>query len=274
MAQTRKSAAVISPANKKENNGRTPSTSKVQGIGPVLATQKRRGKLQQQETAPPTAVKRPAAAPRRRLHQRTTLFPNHRQSVRDDGDGAETQSEDKSLSLPNQPNEPLTIDDCLALLQLRRPLEPKTEHGLAAGIGTHLTENIKLSGLRKVRETSLLDMVKTLTRHLENREETISTWVSFADKVGAILFIQALPILARCRLLPSCLLTINATAHQVALLSARQIHKAQQEAHDFAEAARRSYCAILTMQTQVQQANCEAKDALCEIKSILSRFQD
>ena len=217
MAQTSKSAVVISPANKKENNGRTPPTSKVQGIRPVLATQKRRGKLQQQETAPPTAVKRPAAPPRRRL-QRTTLFPNHRQSVRDDGAGAETQNEDKSLSRPNPPNEPLTVDDCLTLLQLRRPLEPNTEHGLAAGIGTHLTENIKLSGLRKARETALLDMVKTLTRHLENREETIVTWVAFADKVRAFIFIQALPILARRRF------TILSFNHQRYILHTRLLY--------------------------------------------------
>ena len=170
----------------KENNSGTTLKPKGQGFHPVLATQKRRGKVaaQQEEQAPLATTKQTA---RRQQHRRTTL--SHRQRIR--GDGTETKNEDNgpngpSPNPPRDSRDPLSVDDCLALLKLRRPLESKTEFGLAEGIGTHLAENIKLSGLRKAREKSLLDMVKTLTHHLENREETIATWVSFADKVLSI----------------------------------------------------------------------------------------
>ncbi|EJK73932.1 hypothetical protein THAOC_04421 [Thalassiosira oceanica] len=239
MTKACKSVVVISPPKNKENNSRTPSKSKG-GFRPVLPPPKRRGRLaapvQGQETVP-SATKQTAR--HRQQHPRTTI--SHRQSIHDDADSAETQNEDNSLS-HTLPKDPLAVDDCLALLKLRRPLEPKTEFGLAEGIGMHLSENIKLSGLRKARETSLLEMVKTLTHHLENREETISIWVSFADKV--------------------------------ALLSARQIHAAQQEIKDLTEAKRRSYSALLSMQTQVKQANSAVKDTLCDINSTITRLKD
>lgn len=80
---------------------------------------------------------------------------------------------------------PPTVESGLKELGLVRPLDNKTfEFGLAKGIQLHLTENIKLCGLKKAREKSLLDMVLALCNHLTNRELDIERWVEFADKIA------------------------------------------------------------------------------------------
>lgn len=68
--------------------------------------------------------------------------------------------------------------------------------------------------------------------------------------------------------------TATLFARKVALLSARQIHAAQQEIKDLTEAKRRSYSALLSMQTQVKQANSAVKDTLCDINSTITRLKD
>eukprot|EP00986_Skeletonema_menzelii_P019385 scaffold27872_cov137-Skeletonema_menzelii.AAC.2 len=77
---------------------------------------------------------------------------------------------------------PPTKETGLELLGLVRPSDSRAEWGLSSAIQTHLIESIKLCGLKSRRETSLIDMVKTLCKHLSNREGEIATWLEFADK--------------------------------------------------------------------------------------------
>lgn len=80
---------------------------------------------------------------------------------------------------------PPTVESGLELLGLLRPIDNKTyEFGLARGIQVHLSESVKLCGLRKGREKSILDMVDTLCAHLENREDEINRWIEFADRTA------------------------------------------------------------------------------------------
>lgn len=76
-----------------------------------------------------------------------------------------------------------TVDTACELIGLKRPDDKKHEHGLADGIQLHLIESIKLAGLRKAREKSIMDMITTLCNHLSNREDEISQWIQFADSV-------------------------------------------------------------------------------------------
>ena len=70
-------------------------------------------------------------------------------------------------------------------MNLIRPIDTKTfEFGLAAGIQVHLIESVKLCGLKKGRETSIINMITTLCNHLTNREAEINNWIEFADKVA------------------------------------------------------------------------------------------
>lgn len=91
-----------------------------------------------------------------------------------------------SIMTVNKPaGAPPTVDSGLKALGLIRPLDSKTfEFGLAKGIQLHLVENIKLCGLKKAREKSLLDVVSTLCNHLANRELDIERWVEFADEIA------------------------------------------------------------------------------------------
>lgn len=80
---------------------------------------------------------------------------------------------------------PPTVESGLKALGLIRPLDNKAfEFGLAKGIQLYLVENVKLCGLKKGREKSLLDMVSTLCNHLANRQREIEIWVEFADKIA------------------------------------------------------------------------------------------
>ncbi len=80
---------------------------------------------------------------------------------------------------------PPTVESGLNVLGLIRPLDNKTfEFGLAEGIKLHLVENVKLCGLKKCREKSLLDMVMTLCNHLASRELEIERWAEFSDTVA------------------------------------------------------------------------------------------
>jgi len=77
-----------------------------------------------------------------------------------------------------------TTESGLRALNLIRPIDNKTfEFGLAAGIQVHLIESVRLSGLKKGRETSIINMITTLCNHLTNREAEINNWIEFADKV-------------------------------------------------------------------------------------------
>lgn len=105
---------------------------------------------------------------------------------------------DRAVSLPNSaPNDgaarlasktmrndalpPPTKERGLELLGLVRPSDSRAEYGLSNAIQSHLIESIKLCSLKSRRETSLIDMVKTLCKHLSNRENEITTWTEFAD---------------------------------------------------------------------------------------------
>jgi len=52
------------------------------------------------------------------------------------------------------------------------------------GIRLHLVESVKLCGLKKAREKSILDMIITLCNHLTSREDEINRWIEFADRVA------------------------------------------------------------------------------------------
>lgn len=99
---------------------------------------------------------------------------------------AASVSTTSSITTVNQPaGTPPTVESGLKALGLIRPLDSKTfDFGLAKGIQLHLVENIKLCGLKKAREKSLLDMVSTLCNHLANRELDIERWIEFADKIA------------------------------------------------------------------------------------------
>ena len=78
-----------------------------------------------------------------------------------------------------------TTESGLKALNLIRPIDNKTfEFGLAAGIQVHLIESVKLCGLKRGRETSIINMITTLCNHLTNREAEINNWIEFADKVA------------------------------------------------------------------------------------------
>jgi len=78
-----------------------------------------------------------------------------------------------------------TAESGLRALNLIRPIDNKTfEFGLAAGIQVHLIESVRLAGLKKGRQTSIINMVTTLCNHLTNRETEINNWIEFADKVA------------------------------------------------------------------------------------------
>ena len=78
-----------------------------------------------------------------------------------------------------------TTESGLKALNLIRPIDNKTfEFGLAAGIQVHLIESVKLCGLKRGRETSIINMITTLCTHLTNREAEINNWIEFADKVA------------------------------------------------------------------------------------------
>lgn len=95
-----------------------------------------------------------------------------------------------TASLPSPSNNnhdvppPPTKEKGLELLGLIRPSDSGAEFGLSNAIQTHLIESIKLCGLKSRRETSLIDMVKTLCHHLNNRENEITMWTQFADTVA------------------------------------------------------------------------------------------
>ena len=69
------------------------------------------------------------------------------------------------------------------MLGLVRPSDTRVDE-ISKAIQTHLVESIKMSNLKSRRETSLLEMVKTLCNHLSNREDEISVWTEFADTVA------------------------------------------------------------------------------------------
>jgi len=78
-----------------------------------------------------------------------------------------------------------TAESGLRALNLIRPIDNKTfEFGLAEGMQVHLIESVKLCGLKKGRETSIINMITTLCNHLTNREAEINNWIEFADKVA------------------------------------------------------------------------------------------
>jgi hypothetical protein len=52
------------------------------------------------------------------------------------------------------------------------------------GIRLHLVESVKLCGLKKAREKSIMDMIATLCNHLASREEEIDRWIEFGDRVA------------------------------------------------------------------------------------------
>ncbi|KAL3780978.1 hypothetical protein ACHAW5_010433 [Stephanodiscus triporus] len=80
---------------------------------------------------------------------------------------------------------PPTVESGLKALGLLRPIDNKTyEFGVANGIRLHLVESVKLCGLKKVREKSIMDMISTLCNHLTSKEEEISRWIEFADRVA------------------------------------------------------------------------------------------
>ncbi|KAL3793177.1 hypothetical protein ACHAW5_001405 [Stephanodiscus triporus] len=80
---------------------------------------------------------------------------------------------------------PPTVESGLKALGLLRPIDNKTyEFGLANGIRLHLVESVKLCGLKKAREKSIMDMISTLCNHLTSKEEEISRWIEFADRVA------------------------------------------------------------------------------------------
>ena len=80
---------------------------------------------------------------------------------------------------------PPTAESALKTLGLLRPIDNKTyEFGLSNGIQMHLIESVKLCGLKKGREKSIIDMITTLCSHLTNREDEISRWIEFADKIA------------------------------------------------------------------------------------------
>lgn len=78
-----------------------------------------------------------------------------------------------------------TAESGLKLLGLLRPIDNKSyEFGLAKGIQVHLVESVKLCGLKRAREKSIIDMVTTLCGHLSDRENEINMWIEFADTVA------------------------------------------------------------------------------------------
>eukprot|EP00985_Skeletonema_marinoi_P018287 scaffold10195_cov103-Skeletonema_marinoi.AAC.4 len=89
-----------------------------------------------------------------------------------------------SKSKSNDDLPPPTRERGLELLNLVRPSDSRAEFGLSNAIQTHLIESIKLCSLKSRRETSLVDMVKTLCNHLSNRENEIANWTEFADTVA------------------------------------------------------------------------------------------
>eukprot|EP00984_Skeletonema_dohrnii_P038221 scaffold41205_cov216-Skeletonema_dohrnii-CCMP3373.AAC.2 len=89
-----------------------------------------------------------------------------------------------SKSKSNDDLPPPTKERGLELLELVRPSDSRAEFGLSNAIQTHLIESIKLCSLKSRRETSLVDMVKTLCNHLSNRENEIANWTEFADTVA------------------------------------------------------------------------------------------
>ena len=90
-----------------------------------------------------------------------------------------------SKSKNNDDVPPPSKEKGLELLGLIRPSDSRAEFGLSSAIQTHLTESIKLCGLKSRRETSLIDMVRTLCNHLSNREQEITIWTEFADTVAS-----------------------------------------------------------------------------------------
>ena len=95
-------------------------------------------------------------------------------------DDAATPSMSELISMP-----PPTVESGLQALRLLRPIDNKTyEFGLANGIQLHLIESVKLCGLKKAREKSITDMIATLCNHLTSREDEISRWIEFADRVA------------------------------------------------------------------------------------------
>lgn len=80
---------------------------------------------------------------------------------------------------------PPTVELGLKALGLIRPIDNKAyDFGLANGIMVHLIESVKLCGLKKAREKSITDMITTLCNHLSSREDEISRWIEFADKIA------------------------------------------------------------------------------------------
>ena len=105
-------------------------------------------------------------------------------SARESGESAGLKSANKTpkpFTCSNQTTDDAcsqithTAESGLKLLGLLRPIDNKTyEFGLAKGIEVHLVESIKLCGLRKGLEKSIIDMVNTLCNHLTNREDEIN----------------------------------------------------------------------------------------------------
>lgn len=80
---------------------------------------------------------------------------------------------------------PPTVESGLKALGLIRPIDNKAyEFGLANGIKVHLIKSVKLCGLKKAREKSITDMITILSNHLSSREDEISRWIEFADKIA------------------------------------------------------------------------------------------
>lgn len=85
---------------------------------------------------------------------------------------------------PPKTLQPLTAKSGYQHLGLSRPDDKHYEFGLDNGIEVHLVESIKLCGLRKAREKSIIDMISTLCSHLTNREEDVREWQEFSDSVA------------------------------------------------------------------------------------------
>ena len=134
------------------------------------------------------------------------------------------------------------------MLGLVRPSDSRAEFGLSNAIQQHLVESIKLCSLKSRRETSLIDMVKTLCKHLSNRENEITTWTEFAD---------------------TAMITAASKLHD----SLGKFHQACASRDDARESAKRCQMALIKIRTQyasIKEAHNILKQDVVETLSTIS----
>lgn len=153
----------------------------------------------------------------------------------------------KSKPVCNDVLPPPTKERGLELLGLVRPSDSRAEYGLSNAIQAHLIESIKLCSLKSRRETSLIDMVKTLCKHLSNRENEITIWTEFAD---------------------TAMITAASKLHD-SLGRFHQACAARDDARNSAEACQMALYSIRTQYASIKEAHDVLRQEVVEILSTI-----